>query len=227
LFFALENKKMRIFATNYKTKSMRKNVLRRLMMVLFIAVALPSVKAQVHVGDILYEDNSVGESDGKAIGVVFYVDGTKQHGWAVALNDQGSLSWGPNHVSTLLPDRRSRQAAVAEVNGYGNTEKILSISSQNGSQYPAFDTLDFSNGWYLPALGQLKKLYDNRAKVNASLSAVGGTNFIIEDSEYWSSTEYSLSSAWFMDSDGKLRYKDHSFNGTKDGRRLVRGVRNF
>ena len=212
---------------------MRKNVLRRLMTVLFIAAALPAVKAQVHVGDILCESNNVisstelALSGEKAIGVVFYVDATKKHGWAVALDDQGSLSWGPNHVSTLLPDRRSKQAAVADVNGYGNTEKILSISSQNGSQYPAFDSVGFSNGWYLPALGQLKKLYDNRDKVNASLSAVGGTNFIIEDGEYWSSTEYSLSSSWFMDSDGKLRYRDHSFNGTKDGRRLVRGVRNF
>ena len=202
-------------------------------MVLFIAVALPSVKAQVHVGDILCESNNVisstelALSGEKAIGVVFYVDATKKHGWAVALDDQGSLSWGPNHVSTLLPDRRSRQAAIADVNGYGNTEKILTISSQNGSHYPAFDTLDFSNGWYLPASGQLKKLYDNLAKVNASLNAVGGTTFITEDSEYWSSTEYSSSSSWFMDPAGKLRCRDHSFNGTKDGRRIVRAVRSF
>lgn len=212
---------------------MCKNVLKRLMMVLFIAVALPSVKAQVHVGDILCESNNVisstelALSGEKAIGVVFYVDATKKHGWAVALDDQGSLSWGPNHVSTLLPDRRSRQAAIADVNGYGNTEKILTISSQNGSHYPAFDTLDFSNGWYLPASGQLKKLYDNLAKVNASLNAVGGTTFITEDSEYWSSTEYSSSSSWFMDPAGKLRCRDHSFNGTKDGRRIVRAVRSF
>lgn len=209
------------------------NVLRRLMTLLFIAAALPSVKAQVQVGDILCEGNNVISSSQfalsgeKAIGVVFYVDATKQHGWAVALDDQGSLSWGPNHASALLPDRTNRQRAISDVKGYDNTEKILSRSSQNGSQFPAFDTLDFANGWYLPALGQLKKLYDNLAKVNASLGVVGGTTFATDDGEYWSSTEYSSSSSWFMDSAGKFRCRDYSFNGTKDGRRLVRGVRSF
>lgn len=197
------------------------------MTVLFIAVALPKVNAQVHVGDLLYGDNSVVGS-GKAIGVVFYVDATKQHGWAVALNDQGSLAWGPNYVSTPLPDRKSMQEAVADVNGYGNTERIIAISnSPEGPHYPAFDTLDFSNGWYLPALGQLKRLYANLDKVNASLSAAGGTTIATDRDEYWSSTEYSLSSSWFMDPEGKFYCKDATYNGTKDGRRLVRAVRSF
>ena len=207
---------------------MCKNVLRQLMMVLFIVIALPLAKAQVHVGDILYEDNSVSGSGGKAIGVVFYVDGTKQHGWAVALNDLGILSWGPNYVSTPIPDRGSSESAVADVNGYRNTEKILSLASPTGPYYPAFDTLDFSNGWYLPALGQLKKLYNNLDKVNAGLSAAGGKTFSTDEgNEYWSSTEYSSSCSWYMDSAGKVRFKDDSFNGSKDTRRLVRGVRSF
>lgn len=209
------------------------NVLKRLMTVLFMALALPMVNAQqVHVGDLLYENDSVKESGGKAIGVVFYVDSSKQHGWAVALDNEGSLSWGPNYVSTLLPDRKNLQSAVADVNGMGNTEKILSISSPMGPgpYYPAFDTLDFAKGWYLPSVGQMKKLYSNLDKVNASLSAAGGTTILTsndENEEYWTSTEYSSSSSWFMDATGKFRCKDTTYNGTKDGRRLVRSVRSF
>ena len=207
---------------------MCKNVLRQLMTVLFIVIALPLAKAQVHVGDILYEDNSVGESGGKAIGVVFYVDGTKQHGWAVALNDEGELSWGPNWVSTPVPDRTSLQGALADVNGYANTKKILSLDNPADIYYPAFEAMDFSNGWYLPAVGQLKKLYRNLDKVNAGLSAAGGTVISIEEgNEFWSSTEYSSSSSWFMDWKGKMHCKDVTYNGTKDARRIVRGVRSF
>ena len=212
---------------------MCKNVLKQLMTMLFIVVALSSVNAQVHVGDILCEDNSVisssqfALSSDKAIGVVFYVDATKQHGWAVALDNEGSLSWGPNYVSTSAPDRTSEQQAIADVDGFGNTQKILTHSAPSGPYYPAFDTLDFSNGWYLPALGQLKKLYNNLVKVNESLNVAGGTTFSTEEGEYWSSTEYSSSSSWFMDSTGKSHYKDTTYNGTKDGRRLVRGVRSF
>ena len=207
---------------------MCKNVLRQLMAVLFIVVALPMAKAQVHVGDILYEDNSVGVSGGKAVGVVFYVDGTKQHGWAVALNDEGNLSWGPNWVSTPVPDRTSLEGALADVNGYANTEKILSLENPASIYYPAFEALDFANGWYLPALGQLKKLYSNLDKVNAGLSAVGGTVISTDEgNEFWSSTEYSSSSSWFMDSNGQMHCKDVTYNGTKDGRRIVRAVRSF
>lgn len=206
---------------------MCKNVLRQFMTVLFIVVALPLAKAQVHVGDILYEDNSVGESGGKAIGVVFYVDGTKQHGWAVALNDEGKLSWGPNWDNTPVPDRSTLLGALADVNGYANTKKILSLDNPEDIYYPAFEALDFVNGWYLPAVGQLKKLYNNLDKVNASLSAVGGTVITTEDNEFWSSTEYSKTSSWFMDSNGKMHSKDVTYNGTKDGRRIVRAVRSF
>ena len=205
-----------------------KNVLRQLMTVLFIVIALPLAKAQVHVGDILYEDNSESESVGKAIGVVFYVDGTKQHGWAVALNDEGELSWGPNWVSTSAPDRTSLAGALADVNGYANTQKILSHENPADIYYPAFEALDFSNGWYLPAVGQLKKLYRNLDKVNAGLSAAGGTVISTEEgNEFWSSTEYSSSSSWFMDWKGKMHCKDVTYNGTKDARRIVRGVRSF
>ena len=105
---------------------------------------------------------------------------------------------------------------------------VIPIEGGYDIPFPAFDSLDFENGWYLPAIGQLKRLYSKLDKVDESLSAVGGTPFSNNGEwEYWSSTENYICNAWFIDSFGKLHYKDYSFNGDKDGRRFVRGVKDF
>ena len=206
--------------------------MKHLMTALLIAVAAPFVKAQVHVGDILCEDNvvvtpaSFVSSGHTAVGVVFYVDASRQHGWAVGLNDIGEYAWGPNSLDTRLRNCTSKRQAINDLNGYANTKAI--IEGGYGIEFPAFDSLDFENGWYLPALGQLKRLYANLDKVEEGLSVVGGSLFSSNGEwEYWSSTEYFICDAWYMDSFGKLKNKDHSYNGNKDNWRFVRGVRNF
>ena len=211
---------------------MRKIAIRHLMTALLIAVAAPFVKAQVHVGDILCEGDVVVSPAGFAIaehnpiGVVFYVDASRQHGWAVGLNDLGEYAWGPNWLDTPLRNFTGLQQAVNDYNGYSHTKTI--IEAGFAIEFPAIDSLDFENGWYLPAIGQLKRLYANMEKVEASLSEVGGSTFSSNGEwEYWSSTEYSLCNAWFIDYLGKLHYKDVTYNGSKDGRRFVRAVINF
>lgn len=214
-----------------KIEVMRK-IARHLMTALLIMVAAPFVKAQVHVGDILCEGNvvvspsSFAVSGHTPIGVVFHVDGSRQHGWAVGLKDLGKYQWGPNSVDTPLRNRMNKLQAKNDLDGYNNTKTIL--EGGYDIPFPAFDFLDFENGWYLPALGQLKYLYANLDKVNESLSAVDGTPFSTEeDWEFWSSTEYSICNAWSMDSSGKFYHKDESYNGNKDDRKIIRGVRNF
>lgn len=208
---------------------MRKNVLRIMMASLVVALSASFVNAQVHVGDILCEGNRVVSSIGldlsgnQAIGVVFYVDGTGQHGWAVSLQHEADSAWGPNCYNSPLPNRLTKGKAVADLDGYKNTGVIL----KNRTDHPAFNSVDYENGWYVPAIGQLKRLYDKLDVVNASLSSVGGEVFPSTDWECWSSTEYSVASAWYMDSAGEIHYKDVTFNGTKDSPRVVRGVRNF
>ena len=215
-----------------KIEVMCKKAMKHLMTALLIAVAAPFVKAQVHVGDILCEDNTVVSpasfvlSEHNAIGVVFYVDATRQHGWAVGLNDIGEYAWGPNCIDTRLRNCSTTQQAMNDINGYANTKAI--IEGGYGIEFPAFDSLDFDNGWYLPAIGQLKRLYSNLKKVDESLSAVGGSPFSNNGEwEYWSSTENYICEAWYIDSFGRLKNKDHSYNGDKDDRRFVRGVINF
>jgi hypothetical protein len=212
---------------------MRNKMVKHLMTALLIIVAAPFVKAQVHVGDILCEDGAVVSpanlvvSEHNAIGVVFHVDATGKHGWALGLNDVGwKYAWGPNCKDTPLRNCLSKQSALQDLDGYSNTKRI--VEGGFDIEFPAFDSLDFENGWYLPALGQLRRLYTNLGKVNVSLAAVGGTPFSSDEEwEYWSSTEYNVCNSWYMDSFGKFHFKDESYNGNKDTRRRVRAVKNF
>lgn len=77
---------------------MRKNVLKLMMTALLMAMA-PCVNAQIEVGYILCEgDTLVSPSDFDSLnlaplGVVFYVDNSGEHGCVVALQDDGLFSW--------------------------------------------------------------------------------------------------------------------------------------
>ena len=206
--------------------------MKHLMTALLILVAAPFVKAQVHVGDILCDDGAIVSpasfvlSEHNAIGVVFYVDASKHHGWAVGLNDIAKDQWGPNWIDTPLRNSKNKLQVVNDLDGYSNTKVIY--EGGYDVAFPAFQALDFQSGWYLPAIGQLKRLYANLDKVDESLSAVGGSPLSdTEDWEYWSSTESYICDAWSMDSSGKLYSNDESYNGNKDDRKLIRGVKNF
>ncbi len=207
---------------------MKHKLLKNIALALLMLAAMPFAQAQVAVGDILCSDGQIlttstyPSSGATAIGVVFYVDGTGQHGWAVALQDAGSFNWGPPYDTPLGNYQNNRQA-VYDLDGYQNTQVIR----QYGTNYPVFYAVDFDNGWYLPAIGQLNYLYGNLVEVNAGLEVTGGAPFEMDsDWRYWSSTEHSDYHAWYLFSTGELNYH---YNGTNDkayGWR-VRGVKNF
>ena len=209
---------------------MRKNLLKQLTMALLLTVAVPTLNAQVHVGDILCEGNAIvspanySSSGATAIGVVFYVDQTGQHGWAVALRYSGAQTWGKYGSDTPLPNYTNKRQAIYDLDGYENTR----IVRQHSTDHPAFYAVDFENGWYVPAIGQLNYLYGNLVEVNASLQLAGGS--VINSSRCLSSTECSANIAWVLGSSGELYGYDngaYSAEGYKNTSRSVRGVRNF
>lgn len=203
---------------------MRKNLLKQLILALLLTAAVPTLTAQVHVGDILCEGNAIispanyPSSGATAIGVIFYVDNTGQHGWAVALEDAGSYAWGCNGSDKPLPNYTNKRQAIYDLDGYENTR----IVRENCTGSPAFYAVDFENGWYVPAIGQLNYLYGNLVEVNASLQVAGGSVFPATDWRYWSSTEYSSDYAWFLYSSGELYRYYNKYDSLR-----VRGVRAF
>lgn len=185
----------------------------------------------VAIGDILCTDNSIVKPSawpvpGKtAKGIVFYVDNTGSHGWAVHLQDQGtSVQWTPSgqytDISTLTNYTNARNA-ITDLNGYTNTQRIRAAG--NSTTYPAAWAVDFANGWYLPAAGQLSLLFSEIVTINASLQTVGGTPFPMDSSGwYWSSTEYGQNYAWHVTNGGGV-YNIYS----KSSNFRVRSVRAF
>ena len=208
---------------------MRKQVLKLMMTALLIAFVVPLVNAQVHVGDILCEGDKVvspadyDSLDVTAIGVVFYVDNSGEHGWVVALDDDGLFSWGGYGEDTDLENYSRKGSASNDTDGLNNTKTIR----ESGEDYPAFYAVDFENGWYLPAIGQLKQLYKNLEDVNPGLAKVGGSTIQKIGWNYWSSTEYSENDAWYLTSIGGPEHTANGYNDNKDACRLVRSIRDF
>ena len=222
---------------------MKKLSLKNLLLALLFGVAVPCVNAQTnqvaHIGDILCEGNYVvspanfNASSDSPIGVVFYVDNVGKHGWAIDLQDAGSFTWGTYGQNTPLTNYyNSDRLAIYDLDGYRNTEVIYAAYHDNDSifntDYQAFSAVDFENGWYLPAIGQLNYLYGNLIEVNAGLYTAGGTPFETGTSwRYWSSTEFSASGAWYIQASGFIRGDSGYVEPRKNNSYRVRAARNF
>lgn len=203
----------------------------------------------VAVGDILCTDGDIVKPSswpvaGKmAQGVVFYVDTSGAHGWAVHLNDQSEqVKWSsilvdvPGvsnylhfHADDLFPDYA----------GYANTQALWVAG--DSLTYPAAHTVDFPHGWYLPDVGQLDVLFSEMTVLNPSLQIVGGTPFPTDEVWfYWSSTESAANNpnfAWFVCSNGLVDYwakssSYYNYHGLHyedmvEGHLRVRSIRDF
>lgn len=170
--------------------------------------AIIGVKAQIHIGDIMYSDGndtlfvSPAEYTSGAIAVVFFVDESEEHGWAIDLHDApGNPAWSiyQNNVPGLIDYGHPRQKAgwpgdakgcIYDMDGYYNTKVIRESGAANN--YPAAWTVDFNHGWYLPAIGQMNLLNLHLRETNASLEIAGGDPFSTNSHIWhWSSTEFA------------------------------------
>lgn len=126
-------------------------------------------------------------------GVVFWLDPDGDQGLMVALDDASEgCAWGEaTDALTLLNKPFNSPLALEDVSGNTNTRCIR--KHQGTENEYAASLVDFENGWYLPSVGELRKLYAALPMVEPALSVAGG-NTLTEDT-YWSSTEYSATDA--------------------------------
>lgn len=209
----------------------------RIIVIILFTLLLPTcIIGQVNIGDILCTDESIVTpqdfpSSGKtAWGIVFHVDATDTHGWAVALNNQSSsIKWCRYYEYDILnlPNISNARNAMHDLDGHTNTGIIR--AEGNSSIFPAAWAVDYDNGWYLPSAGQLRYLYSCAPEINASLQVVGGTAIHYQYNFYWwSSTEHSPYHAYDMNSGGSTGdyLKDNSNNYPPTGI-AVRQIRDF
>jgi hypothetical protein len=159
--------------------------------------------------------------DFRAGGVVFWVDPDDlSHGLVCAIEDQGSeIQWyNGSYIVT---------GATGTAIGTGNANTTAIIASQGDvvTDYAAGLASAYNgdgfNDWFLPSKDELNAMYENKATINSTAIANGGSAFNAE--KYWSSSEDDFERAWV---------KDFEINGSWSDREkykdeLVRAVRAF
>jgi len=133
-------------------------------------------------------------------GIVFWVDETGQHGLVCAKNDQSTgIRW---NAGTSCVTQAKGDGPYA---GKANTSIIIAAQSaqgDDGNTYAAriCNELQITEGgntycdWYLPSKEELNLMYQNKATIDATAGANGGSSFV--STLYWSSTEYNLFTVW-------------------------------
>ena len=200
--------------------------------------AIDSSYIFVAVGDILCTDNSIVKPYhwpcGKTPkGIVFYVDDSHLHRYAVSLTQSGPMKWSTSTNDDIqqLQNYTHWRDAIQDFDGLSNTRIIR--QNGNANTYPAAWNVDFDNGWYLPSAGQVNLLYGELMDVNASLTLVGGALIVDPTGTYgtnngdvylWSSTEWNASQAMCIKiMDGLVK----SVNKSSSDKYYVRSIINF
>ena len=167
----------------------------------FVAGAHTDSTAIANMGFVTGSTYAVG--DFALGGIVFWVDETGQHGLVCAKTDQSAgMRW---YAGTY---GYTRAYGDGPYSGEMNTSIIIASQvaiGDDGATYAAFvcAELQVTEGgktygdWYLPSKQELNLMYQNKATIDATATANGGTAFA--NVYYWSSTEYNNVSAWRQD----------------------------
>lgn len=132
----------------------------------------------------------VGELFGGGIVVSVWKAGGAEHGLIASLTDVTASIVAWSNVTTTLIGT----SAQSPIDGQANTTAIIAQNGHTASAAKLCD--DYSSGgfsdWYLPASWELNQCFNAAYIVNNVLGAANG----FQVAYYWSSTEYSLNSAW-------------------------------
>ena len=142
-------------------------------------------------------------------GIVFWVDGSGEHGLIAAPNDQSSgAPWGIGDTHILV-------GANGDGIGAGAANTAAIVNAFGAGTYAAKIADDYNGGgrtdWYLPSLTELALLYAVRETVGGFTAGF-----------YWTSTESTTTSSWciFMGNGAQL-------DDNKWGDANVRAIRAF
>ena len=161
-------------------------------------------------------------------GVVFYIFveadagyiAGETHGLIAAVADQSSgIQWyNGSYVTTGA-------TGTAVGTGSANTDAIILVQGPVATSYAAGLAKAYAAGgytdWFLPSKYELNKMYTNKATINTTASANGGSDFA-NYGVYWSSTEFDSSIAWSQHFSNGYQYYSNKFNTI-----YVRAVRAF
>jgi len=163
------------------------------------------------VADLFGQSYQIGDlytaPDGSQ-GIIYYLHPDGSGGWVVALQDaSSSCSWSFSGLPPTglpfypYPDPNDYvvnfevyKLVTDDTAGYANTQLIRAFQDSLGYTTSIAATLvDFENGWYLPAIGQLLRLWASLPFISQGMTNAGGS---LPAGQYWSSTLRNNNQAW-------------------------------
>lgn len=186
-----------------------------------ISVATGDVKAECEVTvEIPAKEWAVGDyyEVGSVKGVVVWVDESKTHGKIISLDETVSL-WSTNDGIT---------GAQSETDGKANTDKVKDLNA-GFTAFPSFKwCVEHGEGWYFPAISEVKCFLSAEPLVKQTLAEHGGTAI---GSYYWSSTESEnepeTSALWGYGYKGNNVSSDSDFKTNPEDDTFVRAMFEF
>ena len=137
------------------------------------------------------------------------------HQWIIGkenmLNDTGgnTHAWAAQNgwnIDELRDYSNPNDGTVGEdFDGEGNTDKIVAYAKTNNRSHPAAERVrayslssdDPAAGkYYLPSIAQMRAMTKYRDEIDEMMTLISGSTLIKD--WYWSSTEYSSYSAWYV-----------------------------
>ncbi len=155
------------------------------------------------VGSIIFSDGSFEDysagltltemQKASAVAVIFCLASDSPSGKAlgVGLRETSGLAWaasGSTGFSTSDNDGSGNWAVIQATDPSG--------SANASTNYPAFNyantyTAEVYEDWYLPAINELKKLYNAKSMVNSAIGLIGTSSDVVSlgSHDYWSSSQ--------------------------------------
>lgn len=138
-------------------------------------------------GQTLKVGDFIENPDGSE-GIVFWLSPDGTHGWMVATKEKMLLCPLQGGLGGL-PVVESRAAALQDMAGYGNTALLVDALGD----WAEFASLaeDFAKGWYIPSLGQLRKLLALGCQLPVELSSdIYLSSTRLDGNSFWVTTRW-------------------------------------
>jgi len=149
-------------------------------------------------------------------GIIFYLDGSGGGLLCTASDQSTAATWGCSGTDISGAD------GSAIGTGAQNTSDIEAGCTTPGiaADICANLSLNGYTDWFLPSIDELNEMYQNKAAIDATATAYGGSAFA--NAPYWSSTEFGTLNAWFQSfNNGTQAYNEKNLT------LRVRAVRSF
>ena len=179
------------------------------------------METQIEVGMILYSDGTVSDSvilSKTPVGIVAYAVGSTR--FAVALTET-MTEWGGYGYDVSCLTNMSYLQARSDFNGAANTQCLINDSQSHPAAeycntYKPVSSGTGSNGWYLPAGGELYVMSLSYGAINLGLQKLSKAQ--LSSNWYWSSSEGATNfTVWVaapsdgLYDGGNLSNKDYSY----------------